>query len=176
MPNSTRPKGSIPALLESSYSSASIVIGNQKYYADTNGKGSYFALIVDLADKLNVVAKSQFNTNDLVPQEISQYYGKSNYCLLLATLDLKSDNLPHGEFYNFLRGVGSGSKLEKMEQVYEQISCGSHGNVNYSLVATTTTNDPRGFEEMSFFHETLQTVVFIPLEYDGKTIYSPTAV
>jgi hypothetical protein len=86
-----------------------------------------------------------------------------------------STNLPVGNFYNFLVANGAGKELQKVEQIYGALSCGTWGNMGYVLV-TILDNTPVGIDYSAYneiaFVSTLQ---LVPIQAGPGVLYTPEA-
>lgn len=153
-----------------------VVIGDETYAPGgaipANG---YWYLVVSLID-LSVAVNEVSNSNDSVPASVKTYAGNTDYMLLMMTLALKTDHLPQGPLSAFLRATGSGPLLQRAEQVATALGTGSLGWVSYILAATLDEKDAPGFEEMSFWHDSLMTFQMMPVDVDGSTRYTPVRV
>ncbi len=86
---------------------------------------------------------------------------------------LRTDHVPQGEFYDFLKSAGAGSSLDRAEQINKQLGVDAIGWMSYILAATLNTADAKGFEELSFNNLTIMTFAFMPVTVNGKTTYTP---
>ncbi len=168
--------GNVPVTVEGSfgqYPYARLVIGGQGYYGPSNAQAnSYWFAVVDLSS-LDVVVNEVSADGDQIPQNILPYDGNPKYLLILSTLALRTDNVPQGPLYDFLRKAGAGPMLSRAEQINEQLGTGSIGNMSYILAATLNSADDKGFEEFSFTDLTIMTFTLMPVSVGGQTVYTP---
>jgi hypothetical protein len=90
--------------------------------------------------------------------ELSKYVGKQEFLLIVTSCKNFRDEIPEGDFLEFLEKVGSGEKLQRLLRILthmddrpmpppDQVSGG--GGYAYSLVATMAENDGSGLEAAS---------------------------
>lgn len=149
------------------------VLGNNGYYPPNNGTlvNVYWALVIDRTS-LKVVENFTFTDNAGIPPQLTQYTNNSNYLLMLTTSRLQSNNLPVGNFYNFLVGLGAGSELFKLEQIYNTLSCGTWGNMGYALVAVL--DGSVGIEFSDYLNTLVAfTLQLTPVSFGTSVLYTP---
>lgn len=168
--------GNVPVTVEGSYGQypyARLVIGAKGYYGPSNAQAnSYWFVVVDL-NSLAVVVNEVHAADDQIPPSVQPYDGNPQYLLILTSLALRTDNVPQGALYDFLKKAGAGPMLSRAEQINEQLGTGSIGQMSYILAATLSPADDKGFEEFSFTDFTIMTFSLMPVTVDGQTTYTP---
>lgn len=155
------------------YWGAELYIGDKGYVPQpADAKNAYWFVVVDL-ESLDVVANEISKADDSVPASVNQYADNPKYLLIVATSGLRSDRVPQGALYTFLKSAGSGPKLEAAEQISEQLGTGTIGNFCYILAATLDPEDLPGFEEFSYTNMRVMTFALMPVTVDGTTTYTP---
>lgn len=149
-------------------------LNGENYFPDgQSAEDSFFWLVVvDLTD-LSVVANDVSSDGQTVPADVSKFAGNPQYFLYAITNAAWASLQPQGDLYSLLQQAGSGTKLARLEQIYNTIGTGFLGNFSYILAATMTEGDDSGFEMLSMDHETILTMGFLPITVDGNTIYAP---
>lgn len=122
---------------------------------------------------LEVVVNEVSAADDQVPANVQLYDGNPRYLLVFASMALRTDNLPQGALYEFLKNAGSGSALDRAEQINEQLGTGTIGQMSYILAVTLNPADAKGFEEFSFTGLTVMTFSLLPVTVDGQTTFTP---
>lgn len=155
---------------------AQLAIGKNFYppNADTT-KPFWWYTIVDLTN-LNVPDVAVSTSNDTVPPNISKYLGNPQFFLFFAGNVQMSSHIPHGQLWDFLKQVGSGSALARGEQMISQLGTSSIAHFSYALAATMNTADLPGFEAFSPDLSSIITMEFMPITVNGKTTYAPIQV
>lgn len=152
---------------------SSLVLGSKWYYPPGGQTlvNVYWMLVVDRTN-LNVVENFTFTNNQLVPSQLTPYLNNSDYMMILTTSRLQSDNLPVGNFYDFLMSVGAGDALNTIEQIYATLSCGTFGNMAYTLVADLDGSVGIEFSDYNF---DIVPYLFqlIPIDFGSSTLYTP---
>lgn len=168
--------GNVPVTVEGSfgqYPYGRLVIAGKGYYGPNNAQAnSYWFVVVDLTT-LDVVVNEVSADGDQIPASVQQYDGNPQYLLILSSLALRTDNVPQGALYDFLRKAGAGPMLSRAEQINEQLGTGSIGQMSYILAATLSPADDKGLEEFSFTDFTIMTFSLMPVTVGGKTVYTP---
>jgi hypothetical protein len=150
-----------------------LVLGSNGFNPPANAtiQNSYWALVVDRIS-LNVVQNFIFSDNQDVPSQLAPYTNNSQYMLILTTDRLQSNNLPTGPLYDLLTSLGANTELNRLEQIYNTLSCGTWGNFGYSLVAIM---DGSVGLESSNYQDALYvtTLQLIPVNIGTQTMYTP---
>jgi hypothetical protein len=172
----------VPATALSRYYKAfqatSLVIGDQWVKASMYEKYDdpwYWFVVVNLQD-LSVAANECSTSSTQVPTAIVPYQGKAGYFLFLMTNVVRGFNIPQGDLFAFIRSVGGGRQLERMEQMIEQLGTGMITQFSYLLAATTDTEDLPGFELSSTAENSILTMQFKPVEDTQGQFLSYAAV
>jgi hypothetical protein len=131
----------------------------------------YWALVVDRSN-LNVVENFTFTDNQNVPTQLNPYLSNSNYMLILTTSRLQSNNLPAGNLYQFLMGMGAGSALLSLEQIYATLSCGTWGNMAYTLVSVLDGSGGIEFSDYNF-NIVAYPIQLMPVTVGTTVLYTP---
>lgn len=140
----------------------------QSYQAPTN---YYWAVIVDRTD-LSVVQNFTFTDNSDVPAAFNPYINNPQYMLILTTMQLLSINLPTGNLYSFLTGIGAGVSLRRLEQIYGALNCGTWGNMGYTLVTVFDTTS--GFDFSDYQQSGMvSTLTLAPIQVGTSVLYTP---
>jgi hypothetical protein len=133
----------------------------------------YWAVVVDRSN-LNVVLNFTFSDNSNVPPQLAAYQNNPKFMLILSTMQLSSTNLPVGNFYNFLVGQGAGAELQRIEQIYAALNCGTWGNLGYTLV--TVFDNSAGYDYSTYNQDAIvSTLQLIPLQVGTGVLYTPSA-
>ncbi|HYY55790.1 MAG TPA: hypothetical protein VE842_00590 [Pyrinomonadaceae bacterium] len=103
---------------------------------------SYWFAILDRTDPKKLVkdfvVPGQNNTT--VPAGLEAYMSNPQYLYALVTQALSTLHVPQGALYDFLKKYGAGREMQRLEQVYTSLNCGTFGHVSYIL---TGQGDPR---------------------------------
>ena len=159
--------------IQNSNNDGTIVIGsNALYLSYSTHNNVYWAVVLDRSD-LSVKANFTFTTNDVVPSQLTPFAGNSQYILILSTQSLQTANLPQGAFYDFLTKEGASSGLNRMEQIYEALNCGTWGWVNYAFVTVLGDDSSGSFEFVNYEGALLSTLYFFPVQVGSAVLYTP---
>lgn len=149
-----------------------VCIGSNTLNLGYSTPNLYWAVVIDRTN-LNVVANFTFSDNSDVPPQLVQYEGNPQYMLVLSTMQLSSTNLPVGKFYQFLVSQGAGAELERVEQIYAALNCGTWGNLGYTLV--TVFDSANGYDFSAYNQEAfISTLQLIPVQVGSSILYTPT--
>lgn len=131
-------------------------------------------VVINLKD-LSVVANEASSSTTDVPASVLPYQGKEGYFLFFITNAARGYSIPQGQVYDFLRAVGSGGWLGRLEQIIEQLGTGTIRFTSYALAASTDSKDLPGHEMESTHGYIVLTMQFKPVEdEDGNMIgYAP---
>lgn len=99
-------------------------------------------------------------------------YNNINYILVFSTMYMNTLHVPQGELFDFLTVNGAGYELQRLEQVFLQLNCGTYGRMAYSLVDLLGFPG-RGIEEGSILNSTVSTLSLLGQDIDGKMLYTP---
>jgi len=153
-----------------------VQIGEQSYGPPNSGTAGYWILVVD-----RVALKPVFNqvqtSYDTAPNIGA--YDPDGYFMIVSAIGVTLNNAPQGDFYNFLVANGAGMQLSRIEQINDQIGCGSIGSFGYALISVLGlgSDPPPGIEVSSINNTDLLGVVvtasLIGTVVNGQTIYSP---
>jgi len=158
--------------LGTEFPNATIAIGDQKL--EQNPKSwAYWFVVLDRST-LEVVYNQLQSSASTAPD----LGGKNtdDYLLIAATMGVGLDNQPQGDLFKFLDLNGAGRQLRRIDQVAEQLNCGSLGTFGYALVGTLGNMDQPGFEASQInapAEGPILTCQLMPVEIDGKTLYTP---
>lgn len=155
--------------------SAYVVIGNNSLYQQPpNGAWAYWFVVVD-ASNLQVVYNQLQTAPNVVPN--LGPYNAPGYILMMATLGVGLDQQPQGALFNFLMDNGAGAQLLAVEQIAQQIGCGSLGSFAYSLVTSLGSSGNPGFEAYdvtSPYYAAILTLQLQPVpQPGGGVVYTP---
>lgn len=150
-------------------------IGSQTIYPEHLEKNTYWFAIVDRYD-LSVVVNTTSKSNSDVPADVVKYSSDARYMLIVSTLGLTTPQLPQGALRKLLSENGGAGDLNRLEQVYQQFSCGEFGFCNFACVGVMGDSDV-GYATSSFssFDRNVLTLTLNASSIDGKTIYTPVA-
>jgi hypothetical protein len=151
-----------------------LVIGSQNFTPPNWQTGSIWLVVVDLTT-LDVVATDVSTDGSTVPGDISPYAGNPRYFLFAISNLAWASVMPQGPLWNLLVAAGSGAKLNRLAQIYAQLSTGYLGTFSYILAASLAEDDLPGFETLSMNHMTILTMAFMPVTVNGQTIYAPVS-
>lgn len=167
-----------PLTIQASFDSGpgvQIIFGSNNVTAP-NEQGCYLAAIVDRTN-LNVVQTIWFWDNSDLQAAFNPYLGNAQYLMFLTTWGATTDNMPVGDFYNFLVSVGAGAQLQNLEQMYGALNCGFWSEFCYTLVTTMDTDTP-GYE-FSAYQNTVNGMVncltLMPVPVSGGVLWTPVA-
>jgi hypothetical protein len=152
---------------------STIVIGSNTLSCQYTLKNVYWIVILDRAD-LSVKANFTFATNNVVPSQLQPFLNNAQYIMILTTQSLATSNLPQGAFYNFLVGEGAETLLNKAEQIYEALNCGTWGWLNYTYVCVIGDQSSSGYEFLDYYNSAVvNTLYFFPITVGNQTLYTP---
>jgi hypothetical protein len=155
--------------------SSQIVIGSNSLICEQK-QNVYWFVVVDRSD-LSVKANFTTSTNNAVPSQLTPYLNNTQYVMIVTTQGLTTANLPTGPLYEFFIKEGAGSVLNRAEQIYETLGCGSWGWLNYAYATILGDANSDGFEFMGLYEPTMvTTLTFMPTTVNGATIYTPTTL
>jgi hypothetical protein len=100
----------------------------------------------------------------------------TNHILLVGTMGVGLNNPPQGALFAFLSANGAGVQLRRVEQVAEQLNCGSLGTFGYALVSVLGNMNLPGFEASvigSGAIGPILTAQLMPTTINGTTVYTP---
>ncbi len=103
-------------------------------------------------------------------------YNTSDYILIVATLGIGLNNQPQGDLFNFLDVNGAGRQLRRVNQVAEQLNCGSLGTFGYALVGQLGNSNQPGFEASQISGSSVGPILtcqLMPMDINGQTYYTP---
>lgn len=147
-----------------------VSIGSNNLVLGYTTPNLYWAVVVDRTN-LNVVANFTFSDNSDVPSQLAPY-SNSGYILVLSTMQLLCTNLPVGNFYNFLVSIGAGKELQRVEQIFGSLNCGTWANLGYVLV--TVMDETQGYDYSSYDQNAfLSTLELMPIQVGTGELYTP---
>ncbi len=150
-----------------------IVIGSNHLYAKSSNDSCYWIVILDRLD-LSVKENFTFTDNSAIPSQLNPYLGNTRFIMILNTQNLASNNLPQGKLYDFLISEGAGSALNKAEQVFEALNCGTFGAMGYTLTAVLGRDGTPGFEFMEFINGVMVNTLHLdPVKVENEYWYTP---
>lgn len=153
---------------------SNIVFGSQNLSLNYTLQNVYWAVVVDRTN-LNVLLNFTFTDNQSVPSQLTPYLNNPQYILILTTQNLSSVNLPAGALYQMLIKEGAGSQLNRLEQIYEALSCGTWGWMGYSLVSVL--DNSASYESAEFYDNAFVTTLqFIPVQVGTGVLYTPATL
>jgi hypothetical protein len=158
------------------YPGAIIAVGNNRLTQQLTNDQGYWFVVLD-ASNLAVVYNAVQQSGSTVPN-----FGVSGpgYLLVVATLGVSFDNQPQGALFKFLMSNGAGADLLAIEQLADQVGCGSISGFCYTFV--TTLNDPNlGFEAFDTTalsgYTAIQTLSLLAVNQPGGgVVYTPIAL
>ena len=152
-----------------------VVMGTQNLTLPYNEPNLYWAVVVDRSD-LSVKANFTFSQNSTVPSQLTPYIGNAQYMMILTTQNLSSINLPAGPLYSFLTSQGAGPVLNKAEQIFEALSCGTWGWMGYVCVTILDNNPNSCYESFDMYNNAyVSTLQLIPIQVGSGVLYTPVA-
>lgn len=150
-----------------------IVVGtNRLSLAYGTYSNVYWAVVLDRSD-LSVKANFTFSDNSSVPSQLQPFLGNTQYVLILSTQGLTTTNLPQGALYSFLTGEGASTELNRIEQIYEALNCGTWGWVNYCFVGVLGSANTISYEFSTYEETLLSTLYFFPVSFGNGVLYTP---
>lgn len=151
-----------------------VCIGSNQLGLGYSTPNLYWAVVVDRTN-LNVVANFTFSDNSDVPAQLTPYQNNAQYMLILSTMQVLSTNLPVGNLYNFLVSNGAGKELQRIEQIYAALNCGTWGNLGYVLV-TVLDNTPVGIDYSGYYDQAFVcTLELVPTQVGTGVLYTPVS-
>jgi hypothetical protein len=151
---------------------AQIAIGTNKMSQSQKTPGYWF-VVVDRSD-LKVV----FNEVQAAPNTAPAIgkFNSADYVLIVATMGVGLNNTPQGDLFKFLDLNGGGRQLRRIEQVGNQLNCGSLGTFSYAMVGVLGNMNMPGFEASQITNPQtgpILTLQMAPFDINGATVYTP---
>ncbi|MFN8288653.1 MAG: hypothetical protein U0U70_00210 [Chitinophagaceae bacterium] len=151
-----------------------IVFGSNNLSINYSLQNVYWAVVIDRTN-LNVVQNFTFTDNQDVPSQLTPYLNNPQYLMILTTQNLSSANLPAGSLYQMLMNEGAGAQLQRLEQIYESLSCGTWGWMGYSLVSVL--DNSVSYESSAFYDNAFVTTLqLIPIQVGTGVLYTPATI
>jgi len=157
-----------------SYFYGQIAIGNNVLSQQQPTGGGYYWFVVINRETLNV-EYNQLQTAPNTPPNIGAL-NTPDHILLVATLGVGLNNQPQGSLFTFLDLNGAGAQLRRVDQVAQQLNCGSLGTFGYALVGILGDQNLPGFEASaigSWSNGPILTLQLLATVVNGKTQYAP---
>lgn len=148
-----------------------IAIGSNRLSINYSLQNVYWAVVLDRSD-LSVQQNFTFTDNQNVPAQLTPYLSNSKYILILTTQNLTSTNLPAGNLYQMLMQQGAGAQLQRLEQIYAALNCGTWGWMGYALVAVLDNSTSYEFAEF-YDNAFVTTLQLIPIPVGTGVLYTP---
>lgn len=158
--------------LATNYHFGQIAIGDQTLTQEPKS-WAYWFVVVDRY-KLKVVYNQVQSSASTAPDIGSN--NSPDYLLIVATMGIGLNNQPQGDLFKFLDLNGAGRQLRRIDQVAQQLNCGSLGTFGYALVGTLGDMNQPGFEASRISAPSVGPILtcqLMPYEIDGKTCYTP---
>ena len=158
--------------LANEYYYGQIAIGDQTLTQDPKS-WAYWFVVLD-RQTLKVVYNELHSSANTAPDIGS--YNSTDYLLAVATMGIGLNNQPQGELFEFLDLNGAGRQLRRIDQVAEQLNCGSLGTFGYALVGVLGNMNQPGFEASQITAPStgpILTCQLMPSEIGGQTFYTP---
>jgi hypothetical protein len=96
--------------------------------------------------------------------------------MIFTTQNLSTTNLPTGPLYSFLTSQGAGAVLNRAEQIYEALSCGTWGWLGYVCVTILDNNSNSCYESFDIYNPAyVSTLQLIPVQVGSGVLYTPVA-
>ncbi len=165
----------IPLTLAGGYGSSvvELIIDETKHFS-SRADNTFWFVVLDLTNPTGKpLCAIESSSNTEVPKEVESLAAKDNTLLCFSFMNVFANHMPAGPLYTFLRNVGSGRELHRIEQIVEQTGSSFMDVASYQLVATLDPNDEPGFEELNWTHSAILTCELMPIEVAGHTVYSP---
>lgn len=104
---------------------------------------TYWIAILDANKPQTLVKDFQIpgSSNTTVPAGLDAYFSNPQYIYVVTTQALTTNNVPQGDWYDYLVKYGAGRELQKLEQTNTTMGCGALSTVGYVLVGS---GGPRG--------------------------------
>lgn len=153
---------------------SNIVFGSNNLSIDYSLQNIYWAVVVDRTN-LSIVQNFTFTDNQNVPSQLMPYLNNPQYILILTTQNLSSMNLPAGSLYQTLMKEGAGPELQKLEQIYEALSCGTWGWMGYTLVSVLDNSVNYEFSDI-YQNAFVSTLQLIPVQVGTGVLYTPATL
>jgi hypothetical protein len=112
------------------------VRGNSTRIAPANPQvNSYWIVILSAKNPKEKVKEFVVPAKDhsTVPPGLDAFMSNPDYIFAVVTYWVSSNQVPQGDFYNFLVKYGAGRELQRLEQVNVLTFCGSFSSVSYIL-------------------------------------------
>lgn len=161
----------IVSSLANNYYYAQIAIGNN-ILSQQPSSWNYWFVVIDRRT-LKVVYNELQQSANTAPNIGT--YNSSDYLLLVATLGIGLNNQPQGALFQFLDANGAGRQLRRVNQVAEQLNCGSLGTFGYALVSMLGNLNAPGFEASQISGPAtgpILTCQLMPTNVNGQTYYT----
>lgn len=153
---------------------AQIAIGNNVLTQQTPSGGPYYWFVVINRTTLKV-EYNQLQTQPNVAPNIGAL-NSSDHILIVATMGVGLNNQPQGALFTFLDLNGAGMELRHVDQIAQQLNCGSLGTFGYALVGVLGNLNIPGFEASTIGNGNfgpIITVQLMPTTINGVTTYTP---
>ena len=104
---------------------------------------SYWFVFLDARNPANKVAEFVVpgTNNTAIPPGVDQYMTNPAYLFAVVTQFIATQDLPQGDFYNYLVKQGAGRELQRLEQILTTVGCGMFGQLSYVLAGQCGTPD-----------------------------------
>ena len=158
--------------LATNYHYGQIAIGDNTLTQEPDS-WAYWFVVVDRTT-LKVVYNELQSSANTAP-DIGSANSADNL-LIVATIGVGLNNQPQGDLFKFLDLNGAGRQLRRIDQVAQQLGCGSLGTFGYALVGTLGDQNQPGFEVSQITAPAsgpVLTCQLMPNEIDGQTCYTP---
>lgn len=158
--------------LANNYYYGQIAIGDQTLKQDLKS-WAYWFVVLD-RHTLKVVYNEVQNSPNTAPDIGS--YNSPDYLLVVATMGVGLNDQPQGELFKFLDLNGAGRQLRRVDQVAQQLNCGSLGTFGYALVGVLGNMNLPGFEASQISAPPtgpILTCQLMPSDINGQTFYTP---
>lgn len=139
---------------------------------------SYYILILDRMNPRTMVKDFVIpgQNNSKVPDGLDNYMTNPQYIFAVLTQFLGTNNVPQGDFFDYLVKYGGGRKLHEIEQLNTVIGCGNHSRVAYLLTGQCGRREagkpaPTTYEYASLYHQVYMLMSLMPMP-DGSGPYS----
>lgn len=168
---------SVMCTMPSSNASGYLAVGDKNYAQQLSNYAQGYWFVVMDASNLDVVYNAVQSSNSVVPN-----FGVSGpgFLLVVTSIGTTFDNQPQGALFSYLMANGAGADLLAINQLAQQIGCGSLAGFCYTLVTTLNDGNP-GFEAYDTMVQpgsaAIQTLSLLAVSQPGGGVaYTPIAL
>lgn len=164
----------IPLMLAGGIGGGLELVVGTKDYSQPHKSNTFWWVVLDLANPTGAPLVNELSgSNSTVPSDVLAQAQEPNRLLCFSFNNVFASNIPTGDLYSFLIKAGASTQLRRIEQIVEQSGSNYLDVVSYNLVTPLTSEEEPGFEGMDIHHDVIITCELMPIDCNGKTIYTP---